>query len=69
MVRASRSTVYSAKGYMVRVIPVKRVTDAMPQKILTSRRISLRPQLLRNAARRPVRLRLGRLLCFGGYDG
>jgi hypothetical protein len=37
---ASRSIVYLAKSYMVRVIPVKRVTDAMPQKILTSRRIS-----------------------------
>jgi hypothetical protein len=29
MVRASRSIVYSAKAYVVRVIPVKRVTDAM----------------------------------------
>ena len=28
MVRASRSIVYAAKAYVVRVIPVKRVTDA-----------------------------------------
>jgi hypothetical protein len=28
MIRASRSIVYSAKAYVVRVIPVKRVTDA-----------------------------------------
>jgi hypothetical protein len=34
MVRAGRSIVYAAKAYVVRVIPVKRVTEAMPQKIL-----------------------------------
>jgi hypothetical protein len=28
MVRASRSIVYSAKAYVVRIIPVKRVTEA-----------------------------------------